>query len=932
MNKSKHIRLLRCGADEEALKPIEEQLVRSGFRVDEGAAGKDDVVLAVLSEAFYKDKDLTDRLLGLIGAGADKVLPLQLDDAPIPEQLKNALYARNIIPAAGRDASLIAERIISALPRKKSRLPLVLAAAGLALIALVGFLIWRSAAGGEKLPAMETERSPVVIPEGWTAEDLALIEDALIIGDRMIFLNGEELDAAMKSVQDYFDPGEEAPFIFFDADLYAVLDQNSPDGQIRWYSMENGQELDAARYDDLRFLSLMPNLRYLSLVLVDVPADGLPDLSGAEKLEGVAILSCGIDGLSWLAGAPVSQMQIRFTPIRDFGALTACGKLGTLHVDMHGTDTEASFSSFAPPALHNFSLWNAAFSGTQDLSCLSPLSGLRTLQLLEPEGLKSLSGLESLELEDFEVVNGFQLEDISALSTQKKLSALTIDDCPAVRDFSPVGGCTALESVMLYPGWDVRLRDASFLGGLSELRDISLYSIDLPDLGFLTQLGRVRESIDALNFSGDVRDFSALADIGHYDRLGIDLYGGSMGQLPAELKDITVSYLYLRRLSGLDFSAMPKVTERLLVYECDCGDLSSVPEDWTAQRIQIYECSLFRSLEGLEKLSAFCAPGQGMLEIYHCPRLADWSALDGLDLNSLKINGSFSIPSFRDLHLELLRLENVEDLTDLDFLGEMDASSPCSFELIGLDGISSLEPLRRFRGDHLSVPPQLAEQAEDLVEAGNFGEYRVEYPSGGWQIDDSVFVLNGLDELETLPKALLRHVSTLCVAGERIIDPERFEVIEDAAHGLVLYDRDTGGTEELGQGSVNDLSIFSDLTGLRELSLCRQPVRDLEGVQRLSSLESFRAEYCGELRDASALFTLQSLTELSLKASQIDSIQGVQNLYELRTLDISHTKVSDLKCLAGLEKLESVTLSRDMTKASSSLDGTDYSFTLIVTD
>ena len=233
MNKSKHIRLLRCGADEELFKPIGEQLIRRGLRVDEDAAGKDDIVLAVLSEAFYKDKDLTDRLLGLIGAGADKVLPLQLDDAPIPEQLKNALYARNIIPAAGRDASLIAERIISALPRKKSRLPLLLAAAGLVLVALVGFLIWRSAAGGEKLPAMGTEGSPVVIPEGWPAEDLALIEDALIIGDRMIFLNGEELDAAMKNVQDYFDPGEEAPFIFFDADLYAVLDQNSPDGQIR---------------------------------------------------------------------------------------------------------------------------------------------------------------------------------------------------------------------------------------------------------------------------------------------------------------------------------------------------------------------------------------------------------------------------------------------------------------------------------------------------------------------------------------------------------------------------------------------------------------------------------------------------------------------------------------------------------------------------
>ena len=120
MNKSKHIRLLRCGADEEALKPIEEQLVRRGFRVDEGAAGKDDVVLAVLSEAFYKDKDLTDRLLGLIGAGADKVLPLQLDDAPIPEQLKNALYARNIIRADPRAAQ---ERAVRAQhhPRGRAR-------------------------------------------------------------------------------------------------------------------------------------------------------------------------------------------------------------------------------------------------------------------------------------------------------------------------------------------------------------------------------------------------------------------------------------------------------------------------------------------------------------------------------------------------------------------------------------------------------------------------------------------------------------------------------------------------------------------------------------------------------------------------------------------------------------------------------------------
>ena len=189
MRKSAGIGLLISPDDREELQALLAQLNRRGLRVSErnDAAGKDDIVLAVLSEAFYKEKDLTDRLLGLIGAGADKVLPLQLDDAPIPERLKNALYARNIIPTAGRDASLIAERIVSALPRKKSRLPLVLAAAGLVLVALVGFLIWRSAAGGEKLPAMAGE-GPIVGPSalGITEEDLASIENVVIVGEQIV--------------------------------------------------------------------------------------------------------------------------------------------------------------------------------------------------------------------------------------------------------------------------------------------------------------------------------------------------------------------------------------------------------------------------------------------------------------------------------------------------------------------------------------------------------------------------------------------------------------------------------------------------------------------------------------------------------------------------------------------------------------------------
>ena len=126
--------------------PVLDALRAKGLRVSEtGAAAKDDIVLAALSENFCADAEKTEALLDLLAAGAENVLPLQLDAAPIPDAVKNALYARNIIPAAGRDPAQIADRIAAALPKKKSKLPLILTAAALVLLAaIVGVLLWRA--------------------------------------------------------------------------------------------------------------------------------------------------------------------------------------------------------------------------------------------------------------------------------------------------------------------------------------------------------------------------------------------------------------------------------------------------------------------------------------------------------------------------------------------------------------------------------------------------------------------------------------------------------------------------------------------------------------------------------------------------------------------------------------------------------------------
>ena len=132
------LRVLCAEADREALQPILDALREKGLRTAdaEGSLRKGEILLAALSEHFYTDGEKQKTLLEALSTGAENVLPLKLDEAEVPEELMNALYARNIITAAGRDTGLIAERVLSAIPEKKSALPKVLIA-GAAVLAVL---------------------------------------------------------------------------------------------------------------------------------------------------------------------------------------------------------------------------------------------------------------------------------------------------------------------------------------------------------------------------------------------------------------------------------------------------------------------------------------------------------------------------------------------------------------------------------------------------------------------------------------------------------------------------------------------------------------------------------------------------------------------------------------------------------------------------
>ena len=871
------IRILAAENDREALRPILEALKQQGIPVKEGGTGP---TLAVLSQSFFADSALTGTLLARLGAGAEQVLPLHLDGSELPEAVKNALYASNILSAADRDPALLAQRIAAALPERKRRTPLLLTIGALVLAALAAVFIVRALGSGGS-PVPEEEKITIPAGLGLTEEDLAEVRCVVIVGEHFQYYTDQ--------TRQYRDFGSDWP------DMLFQLASCDHEQDFQWYWNEDGSKVALTPYD-LRFLGLMPNLEELHMAMVDLT--DAPDLQGLDKLQVVWALDSQMEDLNWLGGTGIKKAQLRCDV--DYSPLASCEKLSYAILDVF-SEKGADFSAFSPPKLYEFDLVCHNVD-TLDLSGLAACEKLEQLRL----GSSPIRDLDFLQGKD--MLNQVHLDrmeklrDISALRGRDRLRELRIAGCRQLQDYTPIADCPAMEDLTLDTG-ENRLRDASFLRDLPRLRDINLFGVELQNLDFLQEIGQRQKNLQ-FEFCGHADDYASLAAVGTYRRLSLDLDNSAeFSQLLPFLEGVSVQDLVLRRCGDVDLSALPRVTSRLELDSCSLMDLSSLPETWSATHILLNKCSSLTSLEGLQNQKALGGAG-GILEIFQCPRLTDWSALAGRNLSSLSICGGYTLPDFSTFQTGSLTLDSVEEVEDLHALDGMDNERPHSFKLVGLEPVNDLSPLGRFHGSFLAVSPQLAEQGEDLVKTGNFSELRIEYPQGGWEMDDSEIALLSLDELNTLPKALLRRVTKLYVVGNQVVDPERYDMgdawINDRSWPL-LHDRQTDEETLVKEaGSLTDLSALSELTGLRELCLVNQPLMSLDGIQNMASLESLRVNYA-PLTDASPVFALQDLRFLDLACCPIPSIQGVQNLRRLGGMNLTETQVTDLSPLKACD-------------------------------
>lgn len=856
-----------------------------------------------LSAGFGENPTLCDAFFAVKDAGVP-IIPVRLDNAPLPEALEQALYARNSISAEKystdreladriRTAPALAAPAVTAAQKKAARRSTGLLAGALAAVMVLIVLIPVSRL---RQPADRVQVVENVNLLGLTQQDLKEITGVLIVGDRIEFY---------RENTPHLQDGSETPALCFS--------MFGEDGSPLWPDSGAALAGDFAApltRQELDVLALLPNLETIDLIRVE--ADCLPDLSGLQKLKAVVLRGCRIPDLSGLSGSGTERLELSMAPGTDLAPLTGCEKLNTLVLDACGT--EPDFTGFAPPALKRLSLiWSAGFylgrEAYTDTSAPKPGDGpewVLDTPLWQLTALRQLSTLESLQLQDIPItdINFLQgmprLEELSltaahllsdsGLENLTALRRLTIRQAGNLTDLPAVQTCTGLEYFYLQDFGDSSC-DMAFLRGLANLKDIHLLDCYPENVDFLTTLAADTELNLTVSLWGDA---SGLAAVTRYGSLCLDIPDNEPLNY---LRNATVAHtLTVKGCTGLDLTALPGAGELLELENCNLRSLEALNIlNLQCEALSLKSDNSLRTLKGLEGWSTL-----RRISIYDCPRLQDLTALENRSLESLSLTGVPVVPDFSGMEIsERLYLSNIYLLEDLRVLDSL-KTRPKEVYLLQLTAVNDPQPLQQLKGGALYVSPDLERFAALMAGAGSFESSTI--LDRDRQLTLSL-KLESLADLELFPESMLCHVTELYVMGDTVYDRDAyFTTTRWNGHASVPALARVENYElvylETGEGTVTSMEQLAKLTGLETLCLEDQPLTNLAGIEKLSSLKQLKVSYCKNLTDISAAFLLDRLERLEVNNTAVSSLQGIENLPRLRYLDVQDTGITDLAPLA----------------------------------
>ena len=899
---------LYAAADEGRVKPILDALKEKGVTVQKASPGKRDTLVLFLSENLGGESPEESAFFRL-SAGRELVIPVNLDGCTPPEELQSALMARHALDGAKYGPEELAERIAKAVGGSGgSKLPLALSLLGVLALLVVGGLIAWNRMGKPDLrtvfaqatatpeptatptpaPTATPTPSPTPAPtvDGIDVE-LTKVAEVVYVGDIFKYYR---MSDGIGGYSQFGSDDERQSY-------HEVAYNNGP--MDHFYSTETGQEIPMVELGDVSYLAYLPNLMHVTFVNVKV---ALPDLSALEHLKSVTIIHCDIPDIEGLKGAAIQRFEYHGDTVTDFSPLSGCGKLS--NVNLSPWNEQVDLGELRLPALR----WLTVCGKVTGLGGLDRSDRLQDVHL-QNTYLADLSCLQGLKLEQVRLDDNRRLTSLHGLEGMRTLKYLNIENSPRIRDISALEGCSSLTDFHAGGDWMDYLTDVSVLGTLPRLQNIGLYGVSVNDLNFLQDLS-IKKNINLGFCINRGADLSGLGAVDTYSYLHVNTHGNYAAAAPY-LEGKTVRQLMIYDGGNVDLSMLPDVTSELDLCECQNRDLTGLSPMDKVSMLWIKNCPYFSSFEGIEDLPKMGRSGS-MLTVENCPRLLNWSGIEGKTFHRIELKGVFTLPDFAALSFTELALEYLDKdtLPDLSCLNGLEQNGRYSFRFVGMDQIVDLSPLFRLYGHSLAVPPQVGDQALGLVDDGHFSQCEIVYPDGGWDPNSVQVELLSLDELDTLPPSILKHVKRLTLAGDTIVPDEEAWVEEDySTYPPALYLHYDGEEERIPvePGTLTDLSILSKLTGLEGLTVYAQPrLVSLEGIQNMGELQRLNIHTAPALTDASAAFTVQSLEELSLRFTAISSVQGVQNLYALKRLDVNDSPVADLSPLTACPALEEV--------------------------
>ena len=688
-----------------------------------------------------------------------------------------------------------------------------------------------------------------------------------------------------------------------------------------FFSTETGQEIPMAELGDVSYHTYLPNLMHVTFVNVK---GTLPDLSALERLKSVTIIHCEIPDIQGLRGTTITRFEYHGDSVTDFSPLSDCAKLNNLI--LAPWDEQVELGDLNLPKLKKLNLCGKV----SDLGGFTASDSLKEVHLQDTY-LTDLSFLEGRDLEELFLDNNTRLTSLTGIEGMRYLRNLNIENSYRLRDISALAGCVKLESIHLGGDWMNYLNDVSVLGTLPRLQYIDLYGVSVNDLDFLKDL-TIKKNINLGFCINQGADYSGLAAIDTYSYLHVNTHGNYAAAAPY-LIGKTIRQLMIYDGGDVDFSTLPNVTSELDLVECRNRDLTGMQTLSSVRMLSIQDCPYFSSFDGLEGLPSIGNTGSD-LKVENCPRLADWSRIEGKTFHRIELKGVFTLPDFAALSFTELALEYLDKdtLPDLSCLNGLEQNGRYSFRFVGMDQIVDLSPLFRLYGHSLAVPPQVGDQAQGLVDDGHFSQCEIVYPDGGWDPNSVQVELLSLDELDTLPPSILKHVKRLTIIGDYLVNDDATQIWTDWSQNpptVVLTDRATD--EDIDRVNApgalfTDFSKLSVLTGLEDLNLWYQPLTSLEGVEALENLQWLKVEFCPQLADVSAAFTLQGLKGINFERCPVSSLQGIQNLYDLEQLEICNTGITSLEGIEGLRHLCQVRIAGTNVKDFSPLAAVDFTY------